>query len=151
MPGGKNRGEGAGMSDFSVGFDTPSLEAIARLYGFKVLLDEEIEPAIKDVAQTITEEAQAKTWQVFDNPTGELADSIYPFVVSPTEMEIRVGVPYGRRRERGFSGMTDSLGRFFANDPAKPYLAPALEVSRDYAEERIGNAVRVAMNRLGGG
>src|SRR5579859_278084 len=138
------------MTTFSRSFDLPSLAALARLHGFSVLLDDEIQPALIDVAQKITQDAQANTWQVFDNPSGKLADRIYPFVVSPAEMEIRVDVPYGRRRELGFSGMTDSLGRFFANDPAKPYLQPALDANIDYAQERVGLAVESALVRLGG-
>lgn len=136
--------------DFHVGFDPGSLAEIVRLAGFSVLLDAEIQPAIIEGGQLLTEMAQAKTWEVFDNPTGQLASTIYPYVISPSQMAIAVGSPYGRRRELGFSGMTDALGRYFANDPAKPYLQPTVDTYGEAVAMLIAAGVQRAWARVGG-
>ena len=69
------------------------------------------------------------------NVTTNLSRSIHPLTSTPTPLgagswSIRVAptTVYGRRIELGFSG-TDSLGRRF-NQPAYPYLSPALSRSR---------------------
>ena len=136
-------------SDFSLGFDMASLATLVRLTGFSVFLDEEITDALVDIGGTLVQAAQANTWEVFESPTGRLAESIYPFLSSPGQLEIRVGAPYGRRREMGFSGMTDSLGRYYASDPAKPYLQPALDEDEAWAVERLGRAVTTTWIRIG--
>lgn len=129
------------MSDFSVGFDPGSLAKIVRLEGFAALLNPQITAALVLSGELLVATAQANTWQVFDNPTGQLADSIYFYVVSPEEVDVAVGVPYGRRREMGFDGMYDSLGRGPFHDPAKPYLQPAVDASRDQIQELMTIAV----------
>lgn len=136
------------MPDFSVSFDPESLEKLVKLEGFAALLTPEIQTVLTEAGEMLVTTARANTWSAFASPTGELADSIYFYVVSPTEVDLAVGVPYGRRRELGFSGMTDSLGRYFPNDPAKPYLAPAVESDRDLIRERLKLAVLSAWEGL---
>jgi hypothetical protein len=138
------------MTDWGMSFDPGSLARIAELAGMGVLMDAEIAGALVESSKLLVEAAQAKTWEVFENPTGALADSIYPWIDSPHEVEVRVGVPYGRRREYGFSGMTDSLGRFYAYDPGKPYLGPTLEEHKDEVRDLIAAAVEHTLGRLGG-
>lgn len=129
---------------FAALLDTESLNKLVHLAGFAVLLDPEIQAALTQAGKQITEAAQANTWQVFDHPSGALAESIYPWLDSPEELQIVVGVPYGHRREYGFSGQTDSLGRYFANDPARPYLVPALVANEEAVQQLIGQAVDAA-------
>ena len=114
--------------DFRAELSTGSLQEIVRLQGFSALLDLGIREALIKGGTRIAQKAQENARNVFiRNDPGGLADNIYPWLVSPTSLEIRVGVAWGGRREYGFSGMTDALGRFYANDPAKPYLQPAME------------------------
>ena len=126
---------------FAVGFDPVSLGTISRLQGFEGLLDPRIEAMLQAAGELVAQTAQANTWLVFDNPTGALADSIGVLVAGLEEVDVVVGVPYGMRREFGFEGMYDSLGRGPFNDPAKPYLEPAvgsdLPLIRSLAEESI--------------
>jgi hypothetical protein len=135
------------MMDFRASLDASSLAELVRLAGFAGLLDLEVQQALTQVGILLVGAAQANTWQVFDNPTGALADSIYFYVISPSEIAVAVGVPYGRRRELGFSGMTDSLGRFYANDPAKPYLQPAVDDNTANIEALMAVAVDGALGR----
>jgi hypothetical protein len=134
--------------DFHIGFDPGSLEEIVRLQGFGALLDPSISQGLIQSSTVLTNAAVANTWRVFTNSSGKLASTIYPYVVSPTEVAIAVGSPYGRRREKGFSGMTDSLGRYYANDPGKPYLQPALDEHQQDVMTIMGQAVNTALGRV---
>jgi hypothetical protein len=137
--------------NFSASLDTASLAALARMQGFAALLSPEIVQALTESGQLLVKAAQDNTWRVFDNPTGQLADSITFYVVSPEEVEVSVGVPYGHRREVGFSGKVDSLGRFYPNDPARPYLVPALQENEGVVLDLISAAVESALGRVAHG
>lgn len=127
--------------DFRIGFDPGSLAAITKLEGFAALLNPEITQALSQSAQQIVATAQANTWMVFDNPTGQLADSIYFWVAGPEEADVAVGVPYGHRREYGFEGMYDSLGRGPFHDPAKPYLQPAVDTDAPLIRSLVADVI----------
>lgn len=134
--------------DFNCSFDPGSLDTITQLMGFSALLNPEITNALSQAGTMLVTTAQTNTWLVFEHPTGELAGSITFYVASPSEVDLTVGVPYGRRREYGFSGMTDSLGRYYAHDPAKPYLAPAVETDTPLVVAMLENAVYNAWGEL---
>lgn len=136
--------------DFHASFDPGSLQEITRLQGFAALLNPEVTQGLTEAGTLLTNAAVANTWSVFANPSGELADTIYPYVISPTEVAIAVGAPHGRRREKGFSGMTDALGRFYANDPAKPYLQPAVDDHQQEVAEIMEMRVNAALGRIVG-
>lgn len=133
--------------DWGVSFDPGSLAELVRLRGFSILLDPEITAALKQAADLLVTTARANTYQVFDNPTGVLEQSIYPYVVSPSEIAVRVGVDYGHRREYSFYG-PDSLGRVYPNDIPRPYLEPALEEDRDLIALMMEVAVNKALDRV---
>lgn len=134
---------------FSLGFDPGSLQELVRLGGFKALLSPEITSALTQAGIILVQTAQLNTWQVFTNPTGALADTIHFYVQSPSQVVLMVDSPYGRRREWGFSGMTDSLGRYYANDPGKPYVAPALNQQQQEIMKLIEQAVRKTLQKVG--
>lgn len=129
------------LSDFHIGFDTPSLAAITHLIGFEALLNPQVTEALTQAGELLVTTAQTNTWSVFTAPTGQLASSIYFYVSSPMEVDVAVGVIYGRRRELGFEGMYDSLGRGPFHDPPKPYLAPAVETDKPLIQELMTTAV----------
>ena len=135
---------------FSLGFDSASLAKITELAGVGALLDTELTGVLVWAASMLVTTAQTNTWTAFQNPTGATADSISSFVASPSEVDVTVGVPYGRRLEYGFSGQTDSLGRFFPYWPAEPYLGPALEEDTPLIEERLAFTVSNMLAGLGG-
>jgi len=130
-------------------FDPSSMASIARLLSFDLMLEEEMAPSMEEAGQIVTEAAQANTWTAFQNPIGKLAGSIEPVMVSPMEVGISVGVPYGFRREHGFVGMTDSLGRV-GTDPAEPYAGPALDANADKVMELMDLAIERTWIRVGG-
>jgi len=135
--------------DFKAELDASSLQQIVRLQGFAGLLNPEIREALIEGGGFIAKTAAGNARRVFiQNSPGGLADSIFPYLTSPTQMEIRVAKPYGRRREYGFSGMTDSLGRFYPYDPGKPYLGPAMQQEGSMIEKLIAEAVNHALGRV---
>lgn len=133
--------------DFRASFDPGSLAEIVRLQGFAALLNPAITQALTEAGTLLTNAAVANTWSVFDNPTGALANSIYPYVVSPTEVAVAVGSVYGRRRELGFVGLVDSLGRV-GHDGPRPYLQPAVDQHQQEVSEIIEMAVNSALGRV---
>lgn len=136
-----------GLSDWNISFDPASLQELVRLQGVSALLDPGITAALTKAGQVLVEAAQANTWTAFRNPTGQLAGSIYFYVVSPTEVAVAVGVPYGHRREYSFKG-PDSLGRMFPNDPAEPYLQPAVDAHTQDVADIMAAAVNDALGRV---
>jgi hypothetical protein len=81
---------------------------------------------------------------------GHLRGGINGYVHSPWHGEVGVisAVPYGQRREKGFSGMTDSLGRYYANDPGSFYLRNALHASEPGIAAAFHQAARMAFREI---
>lgn len=78
----------------------------------------------------------------FQNPTGQLEDSVAVVMQSEYMAWIGSPLPYSWRRDRGFSGKTDSLGRYYEHDPGMFYAEVALDdtdvlldVAQNYIEE----------------
>jgi hypothetical protein len=134
--------------NFQASFDPGGLDQLVRVAGFAALMNPEITAMLTATGTMLVTAAQANTWAVFDHPTGVLADSISFYVISPTQVAIQVGVPYGRRRELGGGGFLDVLGRPM-NDRARPYLQPAVDdnielirtIMRDCTMNALGELV----------
>jgi len=113
--------------DFSAEFDSESKALLGKFANLGAHLAEaaawrgEVQSFGSDLAQAI----QSTASSAFTNGTGELAGS-FEVTMTGTGAEIGSNIPWARRREFGFSGMTDSLGRFYPNDPGKFYVAGAL-------------------------
>ena len=127
--------------------DADSLAEIVRLQGFSALLNPEIQAALTQAGQLLVDAAAANTWQVFDNPTGYLASQIYFYVPNSEEVEVVAGAVYSHRREYGFVGQVDSLGRV-GTDVARPYLIPALENNEQAVLDLMSTAVNSALGRI---
>lgn len=133
--------------NFKMGFDPGSLSELVQLEGFAGLLNPSITEGLTQASIMLTNAAVANTWSVFDNPSGELAGSIYSYVVSPTEVAVGVGVIYGARREFGYVGQVDSLGRV-GTDRARPYIQPAVDQHSQDVAEIMEMAVNTALGRI---
>lgn len=135
---------------FTITFDEKALTAFVQFDDIDLLLSPEVQGAMKEAGELLATTAEAITWQVFAHPTGKLAGTIHSFVDSPYEVQTGTDSPYGRRRERGFSGMRDSIGRFYPEDPAKPYLQPALLQKQQDISRLFDAAIAQRLQRLGG-
>ena len=139
------------MSDlFNIAWDARSLQVIKDLGYADILLAGAVQAGLAYSGRILVYQAQQLTWQRFQNPSGALAASIHAVRESPYEIEIGSELPYARRREFGFSGMTDSLGRFYADDPGAYYLEDAMNASLEEIEARMASTINAALARLGG-
>lgn len=133
----------------NIAFDPASLSTISHLSNFGSILSQEITPELEAIGEMIAEAMTTNTWQVFAEPTGQLADAITPVLTSPLELIIQVNVPYAWRMEEGFFG-ADSLGRVYSQQ-GKPYALPALVDNEDQIAVMmniaIGNALAAAAGR----
>lgn len=126
---------------------SPSIfEVLAKFEGWKATLDKYLEFAGLVTSVVLVAGAQnAMNWQ---NPTGALSDSIHFIQTSATYFEIGSDLPYANRREYGFSGMTDSLGRYYANDPGAYYMQTSLDNSLPEAAALYEAAIEAALVEL---
>lgn len=105
-------------------FDVSFYESLARMAGGEAMLRQYLAEAMQDVVDLLVQaERDAMHWK---HPTGRLEASMTGLVDSPYQGQAGSDLPYARRREFGFSGMTDSLGRYYAYDPGAFYMTRAL-------------------------
>lgn len=138
------------MSPWSFAFDSASLRAIQRLAGFEAFLAPELEGGMHTIVTNLTGYAQAYMWNTFMNPTGPLEDSVTPDVPNPWTGTVYTDSPYGWRREEGFSGKTDSLGRFYPQDPGIAFFATTLADNLAPIRATLEAAVGRALLAMGG-
>jgi hypothetical protein len=134
---------------FNIFFDDASLATLASFPGWKGVLEEELDKALDIDAQIFNVAVRgAQRWK---NPTGELQNSFYFFTSNRLERTVTSDDPKARRRNEGFSGMTDSLGRFYANDPGAFYLDKGFSQGVGPAKRIVALAVARALGKLGAG
>jgi hypothetical protein len=136
------------MSGFSFSFDPESIKEIAAFAGFGVLLSEEVQGAMTQGAGILIEAMRADMhWKTGD---GTLANSLTQITDSPYEVQVGSDDPKAARRNWGFSGKTDSLGRYYANDPGAFYAEHGMAASSQQILTLMDAAMNKAMSRMGG-
>lgn len=131
----------------ALSFDQKALSEIAAFAGFSLMLSDEVQTALHDAGSLLVQSAQGNMhWQ---NPTGALEESMG--IVSESHFEVIAGSAdsKARRRELGFSGMTDRLGRYYANDPGAFFLTDAMQEQQSVILQSVDDAANRAMARLG--
>jgi len=113
----------------NVAFDAASLAAVARLAAFDGYFAMRMMDAGNASLERLEVNAQDYMWSTFMNPTGPLEDSLERQMFSPWMGHVATNMPYSRRRNWGFSGMTDSLGRFYPHDPGIEYMEQSIDIS----------------------
>jgi len=110
------------MADF--GMETNAAEVIAELAAKAAALKAAGAAIITQTAQRVVARIPANMhWKSGD---GTLAGSFYA-----SSRGAESDLPYARRREFGFSGRTDSLGRHYTNDPGAFYMRATLATVED--------------------
>lgn len=120
----------AGDSKFSLAFDSKSLRTIEKIAGFEAVLEPQLKDEMQWIVDLLQVESQSYMWSHFKNPTGALAGTVQTEVQSAYLGRVYSDSPYAWRREEGFSGMTDALGRFYAEDPGIHYFRRTLRSNR---------------------
>lgn len=138
------------MSLFEVGWDAQSLKIIEEMGYADVLLAGAIQSGLDYSGRILIAHMQRLMGERFKNPTGQLASSLYQVKDSPFEVTVGSDDPKAARRNWGFSGMTDSLGRYYPNDPGIYYAEDGMNESLDEIEQRMTAQIEHYLARIGG-
>ena len=141
---------------YLVTVDAASLARIARLVAVAPIFAKYYTSAMNASVAKVMQESKNAAAESFGHspsgyiPTGYLMKAITGHVESPWRGVVGVGqeVPYARRREFGFSGMTDSLGRFYPNDPGAFYLHTGLQRSQAFIGTAFTAATELAIRDI---
>lgn len=130
--------------DFQVEMPEGTLAA-AKLQGVSQVLGAEMRKAMVDIQGNLM--ISAVSFMHWKNPSGKLEQSIFKDsrVIGNWQTIVGTKKPYASRREYGFSGMTDSLGRYYKDDPGQGFMESSLTGNMTFIEERIAQAVQTAM------
>lgn len=134
--------------NFSASFDPASLKQIAALAGLNILLTPEVQAAMSQGGDLFIAGMQAEMAAKFKNPTGTLAGSLQKIITSPFEIQVGSPLPYAWRRDQGFSGMTDRLGRYYPHDPGIAYVSGAEQTQSQAILRLLDAAVSTVLGGL---
>lgn len=133
---------------FTASFDPNSLKQIAALAGLNILLTPEVQAAMSKGGDLLIAGMQAQMQAGFKNPTGALSSSLQKIVSSPYEIQVGSNSPYAWRRDQGFSGMTDRLGRYYPHDPGIAYVSGAEQQQGQAILQLLDAAVSTVLGGL---
>ncbi|MBA2285837.1 MAG: hypothetical protein H0W02_10160 [Ktedonobacteraceae bacterium] len=138
------------MSDFflSASLDATSMANVDRMLVFGDIFMPAITQAIDMSLDGIISAAQAYMWGTFINPTGPLEDA-FEKIIEGTDGIVYNPMVYAWRRNDGFVGMVDSLGRV-GTDAGIHYMEFALEVSAPFIETTFALKTELALISIGG-
>lgn len=92
------------------------------------------------------------SYERFQHPSGALEgrflEPIYSRSLPVVSGAVTNDSPHAFRREYGFSGKTDSLGRYYKNDPGVLYMTDTLESETQWVKEKFEWAVKKALAEL---
>lgn len=145
---------------YGVSFDAASMLRIASLMNTQPTFDLYYLAAMRKCVNKVRAEA-IKNAPVL---SGDLWRAITVGTVTPTigQVGVLANVPYARRRELGFDGRTDILGRHFTLDPRDDtvsgdgaptrshmfYLKRALETSRPFIAVTFRTYTQMAVRQI---
>lgn len=126
---------------------------------FESTLKKHVATAVEKSAGRVGDEMIKFMDWFFINPTGALAGSVGVDMLDEYSGTVGPTLAYSWRRDRGFSGKTDSLGRYYPLDPGIFYAelaiqdaATLLEVTGNFGdavlktwEELMGSMPQAAM------
>jgi hypothetical protein len=128
--------------------ETNAGEIAARLGTFPDILKGQLFDAMGRALDGMQYYAVDFMYSNFKAPTGNLEGKFYQVIEdtgSGVDGSLVNPESYAWRREAGFSGMTDSLGRFYAYDPGIAYMDNTLTAQTSVAEgiftDAIGQAI----------
>lgn len=129
-------------------------EQLQKFAGWQMVLRRNLGAAFKDsVEKKLQPTAASYMFAHFQNPTGALEDNFsysYAAIAGGVQAALINDSPYAWRREEGFSGMTDSLGRYYANDPGIHYMQYTLDQNTATIVQQVSLAVQLSLQELKG-
>lgn len=144
--------------DLTIKLNDASLQSIERMSAYPSILEPQLHFAMEHSVELLRKKAIDFADSEFQQTTGRFTGSLQTVVDSPYQAQLWSDAPYAQRLEFGFSGMTDSLGRYFARWPggsrteyyrgyrwathtvedAKKDIQDVFEVAIDYANWQLG-------------
>lgn len=122
--------------------------------GWQAVLQQYLFNATQDNIDDIEVYAQGYMYSTFKDPQGPLENNFtQDKAVSGRTVtgQLINDSPYAWRREEGFSGKTDSRGRFYQNDPGIHYMSETLLDKTPDIFTRYQQAISDALAELSGG
>lgn len=128
-------------SSLNLKFVTNVADISAALDRFPVAAGTRMLPAMSELINKGEVIATTRMFQKFKHPTGDLEAAWIQTSVQDGDTHV-TGLlenysPYAKRRNYGFSGRTDSLGRYYPNDPGIGYMEYTFRKLRKYAVIRF--------------
>lgn len=135
--------------DINLNFDAASIAKLRRLPDFDswlaALYQAEAMPRSLD---ELEQASQAMMMANFKNPTGNVETKFRKFVRTPWRGILGNYEPYARRLNYGFSGMTDSLGRYYQFWPDYHWAEGAIEMATPYIQGHFQDSVQQAIDEV---
>jgi hypothetical protein len=135
--------------DIFIDYDPASLAKIKNILGFNTALLAELEKAMADSLRDLRYHAESYMYAEFQNPEGRLEDAFEEHVYGPFTSELINPLPYAWRRNEGFTGMTDSIGRTYSYDPGIRYMQEAIDAGYDDVQLNFEVALDNALRAVG--
>ena len=137
--------------NISMAFDPASMAKLERMLhvNFGIVYY----GAMSESVQLLENTAVDYMFSTFKNPTGELEGAFIQTItpgLDSIEGKLENPSSHAWRRQAGFSGMTDSLGRFFPNDPGIDYMGYALTTDTSAVFDKFVLATQLELIALGG-
>lgn len=137
------------MTTIRISIPPADMAKVVALANFGPIFEGQLWLAGYDSLQELQDAATAVMWAQFKNPMGQLEDSLQKQMLTPYVGEMGSPLPYSARRNWGFSGMTDSLGRYYASDPGIEYMEITIAVSTQPIMYRYAMGVGEAFRLVG--
>lgn len=140
-------------SAYGFSFDGGTLRRMAMLMNTAPVFERFYMVAMNQSVNMVNRRAQENAPVL----TGTLRRAIRGKVLNPYlgQVGVLATVPYARRREYGFDGRTDALGRFYPMDPVDPdkrahmfYLRRALQTSQPEINALYRTATALAIREI---
>jgi hypothetical protein len=118
------------MSTFKLNIevDPVSLVEFSRVQNAG-MFQSSVQQALERSSVVLETTATGFMWDHFQNPTGELENSWVTGVLDWNQAYLDNTADYARRRNFGFSGHTDALGRFYPVDEGIAWAENSIEMA----------------------
>lgn len=129
-----------------VELDPATVRAIAGLEHWQVRFKSHVMAAMGLSAEEVQQQAEDYMNMVFINPQGGIEDTLQNKVTAWNRAQVWSEEPYAQRLQYGFSGMTDSLGRFYPYWPEYDWANHAIDMAEPWVEDYFFIEMEAAAN-----
>lgn len=135
--------------NISILMDSASLAKLEKMAGWHP--GTEFHTAMEDSLGLLQNEAVNFMFATFKDPQGDLEGAFIQTITPEAqgiEGKLENPLAYAWRREKGFSGMTDAIGRYYALDEGIAYMLHSLTTQKAAIKQRWYDAVQATLSSL---